>query len=803
MLNSIGKMVKVSVIIPLYLAEKNIEKCINSCLQQTEQDIEVIVINNDATNSSAQIVYEYSQKSNCVYSVTTEHHGLNETKNMDLRIAKGKFIYFLNPDCWIDSKCFETCIYYAENNDLDMVQFDAYDELKQSVECSSHVCDKKIGYEIKSGYEYVRDYLKECSEVNLCNVLIRKSFLEENDILLNQIYYADLKFYFDCMIKAKRVMYVPFQFCHEDCCTKGDNIIEKDIGNIESAFFVSMKILDEIRNYKGLGKEIWFKYGQILIHNILELSFGQVNCRNIHYFQGQSDKILKCLVSLIREYLFLAKTVDFSLHIYDSALEFVHVVLFKIGYCPKGGDVLLSEIEKYRREVIIEKVRKLPLSDVTKRVGVYGAGKHADFILNFYREYIGDITGKLVYLDSNQESYVVQKDGLDIVNIKDINSLNLDFIIVLSYIYEKEMVLSAKAALKEDIPIYTLYDGDSYPLDIRRRKARILEKELKELPNEPDKNKRIVLLNLPNHANVGDYMITLTEEKFINKHFPQWEVLEFSEVEYEYHREEVGYQVRITDVVCITGGGFLGNLWFAGGNVNKILEDFKANKIIIFPQSLYFKKGSEDEIEELCKKLLECVDVTVCFREEISYHRAEDIIKGRVKLCLLPDFVLGLDIELEEQKREGILLCLRNDIESLLVEVEKYEIWNKVKDVSDHIFLTSMHWKEDISNEDKDSVILQKLETFKESKLVITDTLHCMISCAITGTPCIAINNLTDKIKGVYNWIKNLPYIEYFDTVDEFINFDLANWSGLKHNWKYQSVFAEYEHDFRELISSN
>lgn len=479
MLSRENRVISVSVIIPLCIAERSIE----SCLLQTKQDLEIILITNESIDLSAQTVNELVQKNKYVRHISIEGKGLSEAKNMAISAARGKYIYFLNQDGMIDSKCLETCCFYAENNVLDMIHFGTFEELEQKAVHSSYGGNKKIGYEIRTGNEYVREFINECREAKLYNVLIRKSFLIKNEILFtDQMYYADVKFYFDCMIKAKRVMFLPFQFYHYSICVKEKGFAEVDISKIENAFYISMQILNEIKNCRGMEAKVWLKYGKSLIYNMLALAFEQINCINVRCFQKFGDEIVKLLKNLVKEYLLVARAIDFSLDICDSALELVHIVLIKIGYCPNGGETLFSEIDRYRNEVIIGKVQKLPLSDSTKKIGVYGVGKHADFILSFYRKYIGDITGKIIWLDSKQESGVMQKDGFDIVNVKDINSLNLDYIIVLSYLYETEMVLSVKAALKGKIPIYTLYNGDSYPLDIKKYKARILEKELKALP---------------------------------------------------------------------------------------------------------------------------------------------------------------------------------------------------------------------------------------------------------------------------------------------------------------------------------
>ncbi len=64
--------------------------------------------------------------------------------------------------------------------------------------------------------------------------------------------------------------------------------------------------------------------------------------------------------------------------------------------------------------------------------------------------------------------------------------------------------------------------------------------------------------------------------------------------------------------------------------------------------------------------------------------------------------------------------------------------------------------------------VYNKLAQIQDSGLVVTDTLHCMISAALTGTPCIAFNNLSGKVENVYKWIEKMPYIQLCNERTEF-----------------------------------
>lgn len=70
----------------------------------------------------------------------------------------------------------------------------------------------------------------------------------------------------------------------------------------------------------------------------------------------------------------------------------------------------------------------------------------------------------------------------------------------------------------------------------------------------------------------------------------------------------------------------------------------------------------------------------------------------------------------------------------------------------------------------REELLEKKFREFSEAAFVVTDRLHGMIFAAIMGIPCIAFNNSTGKVKSVYQWIKELPYIEYIETAEEFEN---------------------------------
>ena len=100
-------MPKVSVIIPVYNVEKYLSECLDSVVNQTLKDIEIICVNDGSPDGSAEILEEYAQKDNRIKVITQENRGVSEARNSGLKIASGEYIAFLDSDDYIDLKFFE------------------------------------------------------------------------------------------------------------------------------------------------------------------------------------------------------------------------------------------------------------------------------------------------------------------------------------------------------------------------------------------------------------------------------------------------------------------------------------------------------------------------------------------------------------------------------------------------------------------------------------------------------------------------------------------------------------------------
>lgn len=110
----------VTIIVPVYNAEKNLGRCISSIHNQTYKNLEIIFINDGSKDKSLDILNEYVQKDNRIQVVSQENKGVSATRNLGIELSKGDFLYFMDADDEIEPKVVET-LYTAIKDNSDLV----------------------------------------------------------------------------------------------------------------------------------------------------------------------------------------------------------------------------------------------------------------------------------------------------------------------------------------------------------------------------------------------------------------------------------------------------------------------------------------------------------------------------------------------------------------------------------------------------------------------------------------------------------------------------------------------------------
>ena len=93
---------KVSVIVPVFNVEKYLRQCLDSILQQTYQNLEIIIINDGSTDGSDAICREYAGKDSRISYFAKENTGISDTRNVGIRQATGEYVTFVDSDDWVE-----------------------------------------------------------------------------------------------------------------------------------------------------------------------------------------------------------------------------------------------------------------------------------------------------------------------------------------------------------------------------------------------------------------------------------------------------------------------------------------------------------------------------------------------------------------------------------------------------------------------------------------------------------------------------------------------------------------------------
>jgi glycosyltransferase involved in cell wall biosynthesis len=117
----VGVNPKISVIVPIYNAEKYIDRCMESIYAQSFTDYEIILVNDGSKDNSAEICKKYKEKDDRITFIDKENEGAGSARNAGIEIAKGEYLAFPDVDDWFESDMYEDLYNLAKSGDYDVV----------------------------------------------------------------------------------------------------------------------------------------------------------------------------------------------------------------------------------------------------------------------------------------------------------------------------------------------------------------------------------------------------------------------------------------------------------------------------------------------------------------------------------------------------------------------------------------------------------------------------------------------------------------------------------------------------------
>ncbi len=194
-------MIKVSVVVPVYNKEKHLHECLDSIMNQTLTDLEIICVDDGSTDNSLSIIEEYAEKDKRISIIKQENLYAGVARNKGMEAAQGEYIAFIDADDYIDLDFFEVLYKIAKKNEADVVK-SPYKE-----EYEDYMIEVPYNILLKIKFDQNLELLTGHHSTVIWNAIYRLSFLKENNILFQNVKHAN-----DVLFSTKVSVYAQKSF---------------------------------------------------------------------------------------------------------------------------------------------------------------------------------------------------------------------------------------------------------------------------------------------------------------------------------------------------------------------------------------------------------------------------------------------------------------------------------------------------------------------------------------------------------------------------------------------------------------
>ncbi|WP_054834602.1 glycosyltransferase [Methanobrevibacter arboriphilus] len=246
--------IKVSVIVPVYNSERYLEKCLDSLINQTLKEIEIICVDDGSTDSSPEILERYSKKDNRIKIITQKNKDVGAAREAGLKIANGEYVAFSDNDDWLALDAFEKLYNNAKSNDSDVVIFKVVFYYSDN---DSYIYPKSLNLEnyFNEGTDYNNFTFKaENIKKQVMNTLFapwfkfyKLEFLKKHNFYFKEnITYPDVPFHVQTLLKAEKLSFCPeYLYFYRRNHQESMLLISKDTPRIFDIF----EVIDEVEDF--------------------------------------------------------------------------------------------------------------------------------------------------------------------------------------------------------------------------------------------------------------------------------------------------------------------------------------------------------------------------------------------------------------------------------------------------------------------------------------------------------------------------------------------------------------------------
>ena len=243
---------KVSIIVPVYNVERYLKECLDSVINQTLKEIEIICVEDCSTDNSLSILEEYAKSDSRIKVIRNEtNKGLSTVRNIAMAEATGEYIAFLDSDDYVDLSTYEKAYNLAKKNDLDCVLFktstvdDKTGEIKDNLDYFALKPFEGFEKPIFNNKDTVDFTCNICVQVG--SKLLRREFLQQHNITFpDGLIFEDEPFFYNFYLNADKISLLDENLYYYRV-NRDDSIIAKrgkSFGDIVEIFRIIREIID-------------------------------------------------------------------------------------------------------------------------------------------------------------------------------------------------------------------------------------------------------------------------------------------------------------------------------------------------------------------------------------------------------------------------------------------------------------------------------------------------------------------------------------------------------------------------------
>ncbi|MDR0605407.1 MAG: glycosyltransferase [Bacteroidales bacterium] len=837
----------ISVIIPVYNVEKYLRRCLDSVVNQTFRDLEIICVNDGTKDGSVAILEEYAAKDKRMKIIHKKNGGLSSARNEGLKNAAGKYIGFVDGDDWIEPDTYERAYRVMQDYNVDLVCYYVKVELDDFSLEDDIVINAKNYHAIKViGVQNITNELLLNTTVCAWNKLYRKSIIDRwNIIFPTGLLHEDIEFFCKYAVMCSSVYYIDMYLYHY---VQRKNSI---CGKI--AMFVSPKTTDRLRvcynvylyyvqhsllpSYSLFFSTLFFwsfeeEYFKTKVENrqrVLQYATKTVKKMNLSLLDDSHNIFYNLMHRKYQSIPCLNNSVYLSNGLVMAIVSRPYLIVFILGIPFKLNYVRIRNIKKnktkYRLDELTNRIENIDnrinesLEKTNKLAGITSQRMDATDIhigkmdrqLNDTNNRIGQVN---YWLNETNKWVEGTNQRIDNTN-KQLNETNkwVEKRLNRSQIIHERLITDYVKEYKDKILSKTFMGTKNTKEYLPFHYNQDIAVHLKSLP---------YFIFCPNNGNLGDIIIAAAEYQYFKYLGCNYSVFDM----YSQTLPESG------PIDFVYGGGGIFVKYCNYQNVLEILKLPNLRSVIILPSSFFE-----------CPDVLEVFDerFTVFCREKRSYDYCKSL-NTRAEFILSGDMAFNLDIA---DIKNSISPNIKRNIESLneiyLNKVyESYSFYMSIRIKIIQAFLentivldsgirAAYLLRADAESKDKTSdaaAFLPKridlsgftwtscadpgvvkllsalfIDAINTIDVVVTDRLHIGIASAMLGKRVYLLDNIYGKVSAVYEHsMKDFENVCFLESLDAFSleNIDATGTNVDLSLFETDKTFAGY---FKEYCS--